>query len=276
MLRQYNFTGFGSRFNNYEQGVQMINKKYLAVPMLLLMLLSMAVTAPLSAATGVAWSYSGDTDPGNWGNLSVDYELCGTGLRQSPVDLSVTEKENLPGIKYDYQNVDLSIENNGHTIEAHYHAHGEIIVNGNDYDLLQFHFHTPSEHTENSTAAAMEMHLVHINSDSQLAVIGVLINEGEANPFFEDIIGNAPVNIGTVDVANVKINAKNLLPEHPSRYMTYRGSLTTPPCSESVRWMVLNNRIEVSRDQIDRFLKIIGENARPVQFLNNREIRKRK
>jgi carbonic anhydrase len=229
-----------------------------------------------SAATGAAWSYAGDTGPANWGSLSVDYELCGVGLRQSPVDLSLVSEEKLPKIEYEYNEVPLSIENNGHTIEVHYHAEGKIKIDESEYGLLQFHFHSPSEHTEGNTAAVMEAHFVHINSDSQLAVVGVLIDEGAANSVFEAIISNAPTSKGIVDVEGVNVSAFDLLPPQPAKYMTYSGSLTTPPCSESVRWMVLNERIEVSRDQIDRFLNIIGENARPVQFLNDRVIQKRK
>jgi len=246
----------------------MTSKNYFLVSMLL----SIMIVTLVSAATGATWSYSGATGPANWASLNTDYELCGVGLRQSPVDLTVTKKTDLPELKYSYQDVELSIENNGHTIEAHYHSNGNISIDDSRYDLLQFHFHSPSEHTEDNMSAAMEMHLVHINSNSQLAVIGVLIDEGEENPDFEKIISNAPERIGLIELPGTEINAEDLLPENPSDYASYSGSLTTPPCSESVKWMVLDNRIEVSRDQIDRFLKIIGENARPVQFLNGREI----
>jgi len=246
----------------------MTSKKYVLVPILL----SIMIVTPLSAATVDSWSYSGATGPTNWASLNEDYELCGVGLRQSPVDLTVTKKIDLPELKYSYQDVELSIENNGHTIEVHYHSNGNISIDGGSYDLLQFHFHSPSEHTEDNISAAMEMHLVHINSNNQLAVIGVLIDEGEANFDFEKIISNAPESIGLIELPSMEINAKDLLPENPTDYVSYSGSLTTPPCSESVKWIVLDNRIVLSRAQVGRFLKIIGENARPLQFLNNREI----
>ncbi|MFV2058188.1 MAG: carbonic anhydrase [Thiohalomonadales bacterium] len=228
-------------------------------------------TAVFSAA-GTTWSYSGTTGPEVWSNLSAEYELCGTGQKQSPIDLTMTIPEALPWLQYNYRRVDLEIENNTHTVEVIYHSQGELVIDDRQYRLLQFHFHAPSEHTENGLAAQMEIHFVHIDSTSQLAVVAVMVDEGFKNTFFENIISRAPTNKGTVTYVGQAINAGELLPENPSHYRAYSGSLTTPPCSEAVRWFVLEEHIEFARDQIENFLAIIGENARPEQSLNDRMI----
>ena len=223
--------------------------------------LFVGVSLSAYAATDTSWSNLGATGPDSWGNLSPDYELCGAGLKQSPVDLSETLPEALPWLEYEYRDVKLSIENNTHTIEVRYHTEGSLTIDGSVYELLQFHFHSPSEHTENGLAAQMEIHFVHINSNNQIAVVGLMVDEGKANALFENIISNAPTTEGLLSFPDEKINATDLLPENPSSYRAYSGSLTTPSCSEAVRWFVLNERVEFSREQIDQFLAIISENA---------------
>ena len=175
-------------------------------------------------------------------------------------------------IQFNYQPINLTVKNNGHTIQVDYPPGSAIVLDGKKYELLQFHFHTPSEHTVDRIALAMEMHLVHQNSEGNLAVVGVLVKEGEENYFLQQIWEHLPESKGEKEVKGVKINAENLLPSNRD-YYSYSGSLTTPPCSEGVSWNVLKMPIEASAEQIEHFMEIYQMNARPVQPLNRRKIK---
>jgi carbonic anhydrase len=231
----------------------------------------MAESEPVKAGEhgAIHWGYSGDIGPEFWGDLSAEYALCSTGARQSPIDISgATPQEG--GITFNYQPTNLNLLNNGHTIQVNYDAGSSIEVNGETYNLFQFHFHVPSEHTENGLPAAMELHLVHRNADDKLAVVGVMMNVGAENPVLARFWDQIPAEETEITVPGT-INIAEALPGGLS-YYTYDGSLTTPPCSEGVSWFVLNERIEASQTQIDKFVSIIGNNARPVQPLNDRVI----
>lgn len=225
----------------------------------------------------VHWSYGGSGNPTRWGKLSEEYVLCEAGKSQSPVDISIANQSQLnpeaelPPIQFNYKLIDLTVKNNGHTIQVDYPPGSEIMLDGNKYNLLQFHFHTPSEHTVDRIAAAMELHLVHQNAEGKLAVVGVLIEEGEENYFLQQIWDHLPESEGEAEVKGVKINAENLLPNNRA-YYSYSGSLTTPPCSEGVSWNVLKTPIQASSEQIEQFMEIYQMNARPVQPLNRRKI----
>lgn len=221
----------------------------------------------------VHWSYGGSGNPTRWGKLKEEYALCAAGNSQSPVDISpeIQAQEKPQPIKFNYRLINFTVKNNGHTIQVDYPPGSYIILDGKKYNLLQFHFHTPSEHLVNQVAAAMEMHLVHQNAEGQLAVVGVFIEAGEENYFLQQIWEHLPELEGEEEVKRVKINAENLLPENRS-YYSYSGSLTTPPCSEGVSWNVLKTPIEASAEQIEQFMEIYQMNARPVQPLNRRKI----
>jgi len=218
------------------------------------------------------WGYKGENGPTAWGALSADYVLCAEGKQQSPIDIAAGSTEDLPEIAFDYRPAELSIVNNGHTIQVNYAAGSSIEVAGAAYQLLQFHFHAPSEHTINGKHSALEMHLVHQNADGALAVVGVMINSGQTNQQFAPVWGELPRKADEARrFENLSINADNLLPDE-RKYYTYDGSLTTPPCSEGVTWFVLQSPIEMSESQITTFEDIIRDNNRPVQSLNGREI----
>ena len=224
----------------------------------------------------VEWGYEAENGPNVWGKLNSGYSLCAVGMHQSPIDLVNPTPTELPAITFNYQPTTLDIRHNGHTIEVGYPAEPDagswIEVDGTRYQLLQFHFHTPSEHTVAGELFDMEMHLVHKSEDGTLAVIGVLIEDGSENAAFNEIWAHLPTAAGeTKRVEHVTFNVEELLPSARDTYR-YEGSLTTPPCSEGVNWFVMTAPIEMSEAQIAAFAAIIHRNNRPVQPLNGREL----
>lgn len=219
------------------------------------------------------WSYTGDGAPYYWGGLKEEYATCGSGKRQSPIDISSVTVSSLPAIDVDYKDTPLDIVNNGHSIQVNYAQGSSITVGGKRYNLLQFHFHAPSEHTMGGKSYPMVMHLVHKADDGQLAVIGVMIRAGNENHMINKIWQHIPATAGeSVTVADVSVNAIGLLPRDPT-YFDYSGSLTTPPCSEGVHWMFMAAPIDFARGQIEKFTAIYTGNNRPVQPLNGRVVR---
>jgi len=230
-------------------------------------------TTPLIHAAEVNWGYFQHGEdavvlPAQWGDHFPD---C-TGFKQSPIDIQNTTEAIRGEFEFDYKPTALHVTNNGHTIEVEYEPGSSMSINGEEYRLLQFHFHTPSEHLVDGNHFPMEVHLVHSNTDGELAVIGVLIEEGKNNKTFNRIIKNAPKSEGVIEVKGKHINVTKLLPEETDEYFNYSGSLTTPPCSEGVRWFVMKDSIELSKKQIRKFEEIIHLNARPVQEINDRSI----
>ncbi|MBI5345479.1 MAG: carbonic anhydrase family protein, partial [Deltaproteobacteria bacterium] len=178
----------------------------------------------------------------------------------------------LPDIAFSYKKSTLNIVNNGHTIQVNYDKGSSIKVDGMDYELVQFHFHNPSEHTVSGKAFANEMHLVHRNAKGGLAVVGVLIEAGKEAASFKDIWANLPGKADEKRSLHVTINADELLPKARTFYR-YTGSLTTPPCSEGVTWLVLKTPVQMSEAQLKAFNDIFKVNNRPVQPVNDRQIK---
>jgi carbonic anhydrase len=219
------------------------------------------------------WGYEGEIGPAHWGDLSPEYSACKEGKMQSPVDITGAVKADLDDIEFNYNDVPLMIINNGHAIQVNYAGDSSIEVNGKEYKLLQFHFHGPSENTVNGKPYDMEAHLVHKSSDGELAVVAVFMKKGKKNDFIQTLWKYMPEEEGKErSVRSVKINASQLLPADKT-YYSFTGSLTTPPCSEGVKWMVMKTPIEVSAKQIAKFSSIFEMNARPVQPLNGRIIK---
>ena len=236
-----------------------------------LMMLSPVILAGDRAAH---WSYEGEGGPEHWGELSEDYIMCSKGRNQSPIDLSRVVDAELPELEFEYYSATVDEVNNGHTIQQNIKPGSFLRIpdRGTSFELKQFHFHSPSEHTVNSKHFAMEVHFVHADEDGSLAVVGVLFEEGDANPVLSKLWSFMPENPGESNQQPVGIEETNLLP--PTRdYFTYGGSLTTPPCSEGVTWIVLKSPIEASAEQIDIFKKRMGSATnRPVQPHNARLI----
>lgn len=225
-----------------------------------------------SHSNKAAWGYGADNGPDVWGRLSADYALCATGSRQSPIDLRNPGSASLPSITFNYRPTPLNIHNNGHNIEVASTGENWMEVGGERYSLLQFHFHAPSEHTVESRSFDMEMHLVHRNGEGALAVIGVLIERGSRHIAFDPVWAHLPQTPGEMKrIEGVTVNPGDLLPRD-TRTCRYDGSLTTPPCSEDVKWLVMATPVELSESQIAAFKAIVNKNNRPVQALNGREI----
>ena len=217
------------------------------------------------------WGYEGKLGPSFWAKLSPRFQLAATGKRQSPIDLAEMAKTKLPPIKFNYKPCKIRLVYNGHTIEEMEEKGSSITVDGKDYELKQFHFHSPSEHTLHGKHFDMEMHLVHMNDDGEIAVIGVFIQQGDANAWFGPVWDYLPSKENKNRNFELNINVEDALP--PNRdYTSYSGSLTTPPCTEDVKWMILKRPIELSKRQIDAFRKTIDGNNRPVQPLNKRVV----
>ncbi len=225
-----------------------------------------------ASAGGVHWSYEGKDGPRNWGNLSPDFVTCKTGMSQSPIDISQTVKVNLGPIEFDYKNDFLKIINNGHTIQVNHSSNSYIRVAGKVYKLLQFHFHAPSENTYGGSPYDMEMHLVHKSDAGELAVVGIFLKKGSPNSTIQSLWANLPHQLNHEQaVHQVQVSPSDLLPFNGS-YYHFSGSLTTPPCSENVQWYVMKTPIDVGHDQVEKFLALIGPNARPTNALNGRTV----
>ena len=220
----------------------------------------------------ICWGYEAENGPDVWAQLSPEYGLCGIGIHQSPIDIVNPTPAELPAINFNYQPTSLNIHNTGNTIEVAYPKGSWVEVDGTKYHLLQFHFHSPSEHTVTGNLFDMEMHLVHESEDGILAVIGVLIKSGSINTAFNAFWHYLPsIPDESKQIKNVIVNAFDLLPSTKHTYR-YDGSLTTPPCSEEIKWFVMTTPIEMSESQIAAFKAILDGNNRPVQPLNGREL----
>jgi carbonic anhydrase len=218
------------------------------------------------------WGYSGAQGPGHWAELAEAFSMCAEGRNQSPIDLVADVAAELPELVFDYHGSNVNETNNVHGIQQNVKPGSFLRIPqlGKSFELKQFHFHSPSEHTIEGKPFAMEVHFVHANDSGALAVVGVMIEEGEENPVLAKLWAFMPQEVGQTVQEPVGIEETGLLP--PTReYFSYSGSLTTPPCSEGVRWVVLKTPIEASADQIATFKQRVGfANNRPVQAHNAR------
>jgi len=223
-------------------------------------------------AEGKHWAYGGHVGPGEWGTLDKAFATCKLGKVQSPIDIRGPKAADLPAIKFDYKPSPLRVIDNGHTIQVNYAPGSSIEVGGTRYELVQFHFHKPSEEKINGKSHDMVAHLVHKGADGKLAVVAVLLDKGGANPAIDAIWKNLPKEKEKeTAAANVVVDAATLLPADKG-YYTFQGSLTTPPCSEDVRWLVLKTPVKIAEGEIAAFGKLYPMNARPTQPLNGRAI----
>jgi carbonic anhydrase len=221
---------------------------------------------------GMHWTYTGHGGPTEWGALSPEFSTCKLGKNQSPIDIRGAKAADLPPIKFDYKPSPLKVIDNGHTIQVNYAPGSSIDVGGTRYELVQFHFHKPSEEKIDGKSHAMVAHLVHKSADGKLAVVAVLLDAGGASALIDSIWKNLPKEKEKEAVVqNVTVDATNLLPESRG-YYTFQGSLTSPPCSEDVTWLVLKTPVKIADEEIAAFGKIYPMNARPTQPVNGRAI----
>ncbi len=221
-----------------------------------------------TAAWAQEFGYSGALGPAHWGALSPAWATCSTGREQSPVDVGpLTLLTALaPVLRLDYGDTHGQIFNNGHTVEVETEGENDLVLQGVRYRLIQFHFHSPSEHTFNGRGADMELHLVHRNAAGALAVIGVLMRRAPTSGPLAQVFDHLP-DEGEIDVREElpsPFNPRTFLPASLA-HVRFGGSLTTPPCTEGVRWMVLLHPIAISDEHMARFNQLIQFNARPVQ-----------
>jgi len=215
----------------------------------------------------VHWSYEGEMDPENWGK---EFPMCARGRSQSPLDIRGPFVKVKSEVTPAYKPGALRMVNNGHTIQVNVPEGSKLRIDSMPYDLLQFHFHKPSEELVDGKPSAMVIHFVHKNKEGKLAVLGVLLKEGNENPGIKQLWQYAPQKEGPeVEVPDVSFNPANLLPRE-NEFWSYEGSLTTPPCTEGVKFFILRSPVNVSREQVAQFP--FKRNARPVQPQNGRPI----
>ncbi|MEI8171033.1 MAG: carbonic anhydrase family protein [Rhodoferax sp.] len=223
----------------------------------------------------VHWAYEGANGPQAWGQLKPEFNACAIGKRQSPINIeeSATLQGPAEPLQFNYMPSSGSVVNNGHTIQVDLYGDNAITVRGSTYKLLQFHFHTPSEEQINYRNFAMVAHLVHKNPEGQLAVVAVLLDPGTTNALINKVWTYMPLDTNDrVRMPVGIIDMNDLLPKD-QRYYQFMGSLTTPPCTEGVLWMVLKQPTTVSKEQIKLFSQLFPRNARPVQPVNGRAVR---
>jgi carbonic anhydrase len=223
------------------------------------------------AAEGAHWSYDGTGGPAKWGDLDAANQACSLGSQQSPIDIGPTIKSQLPALKLSWGKTADTIVNNGHTIQLNFAEGSTLKLGDTSYKLLQVHFHRPSEHLIGGKSFPMEAHFVHRADSGGLAVVGVMFSEGKPNATFGKIIATMPAKEGPAVKADSAINPNELLPAKLG-YYRYPGSLTTPPCSEVVEWLVLTDPIQVAATDVASFAKLYPMNARPAQRDNRRYV----
>ena len=224
---------------------------------------------------GAHWSYTGSNGPEHWGDLSPAFSSCKVGKNQSPINIDSDALDaELPAIKFKYNMLTpAKIINTGHSIQVDMWSGGEITVDSKIFKLKQFHFHTPSENTINGKHAPLEAHFVHLNDAGEIAVVAMLFEPGAEDRTLATLVKSMPFETGK----EIKLDSKalkNMEGEFKTKeYFRFNGSLTMPPCTEGVRWIVMKKPMSISNSQLETFQKALKQpNARPVQSLNARTV----
>jgi carbonic anhydrase len=238
----------------------------------LLLALSLASSAAFASAPGdTKWSYSGAGGPAEWAKLTPESASCG-GKNQSPINLSGFIKADLKPIKFAYQAGGNEVLNNGHTIQMNFAAGSNIMVDAIQFDLKQVHFHAPSENQINGKSYPLEGHFVHADKDGNLAVVAVMYQAGAENKALASIWAVMPKEADQKAALPAALAGDKLMPTKRA-YYRFNGSLTTPPCSEGVRWLVMKAPVSVSKEQVEAFAHVIHHpNNRPIQAVNARPV----
>jgi carbonic anhydrase len=231
-----------------------------------------AAAAPPPPRHGNHWSYEGENGPANWASINSDWAKCGTGTRQSPIDIRDGMKVELESIVFDYKPSSFNVIDNGHTIQASFGAGNMISIQNHAYELVQLHFHRPSEERINGKGFEMVAHLVHKDVEGKLAVLAVMLERGKANPMIQTIWNNLPLEKNDVVAPLQLLDVGEILPQK-REYFTYMGSLTTPPCSEGVLWLVMKEPMSAAPAQMALFSRLYPLNARPLQPSSGRVIK---
>jgi carbonic anhydrase len=243
---------------------------------LFLIVAAVLVPAGPRAQWKTHWTYEGPTGAEHWGDLDPGYAACKVGKEQSPIDIRNAEKAELPSLLFAYRSGPLRIVNNGYTaVRVNYApGNGNVLIVGNKrYELTQFHFHHPSEESVHGKRYDMVIHLMHESSDSKVVGVAVLLKAGRANATVQRLWEHMQKTPGKEElIAGVEVDPAGLLPRDTS-YYTYMGSLTAPPCTEGVTWLVLRNPLDISADEIGAFAALYPHDIRPLQPLNGRVVK---
>lgn len=236
--------------------------------------LASMIACPVCASAALAqspaphWEYDGARGADRWGQLDSRFQACAVGSEQSPIDITRSVRADIGRLDIKWEPQSFEVVNNGHTIQANAEAGSRLALGRTAYELKQFHFHTPSEHAFDGRRTAMEAHFVHAAPDGKLAVVGVLMTSGRKHDAFAEIMRVAPKKEGEAKLPR-PINPRSFLPQG-HEFFRYEGSLTTPPCSETVDWNVFKSTIEVAASDIQTFKGLFPMNARPLQAVNRR------
>ena len=219
------------------------------------------------------WGYSAEVGPSHWSTLNDKFHMCSEGQQQSPIDVVSTKDTELAPLNINYAQGSKSIINNGHTVQVNIQGGDTLTINGEAYELKQFHFHTPSENHVNGQEFPLEAHFVHATKDGKLAVIAVMFQEGTTNPTLQKIVKSFPLEKNQEATLEFSKEYLDVVMPKNREYYHFMGSLTTPPCSEQVNWFVLKQPQTASAEQIAALHKEIGmNNNRPIQASNARSI----
>lgn len=243
-------------------------------PALLLTLSALFATSVVYASEThtVHWGYDGHEGPEYWGELSTNFSACKSGKNQSPIDISHTVESNLPPLTWNYTAGGGEVINNGHAIQVNYKPGSTVTIDDKQYEVKQFHFHHPSENTINGKSFPLEAHIVNQSADGELAVVAVMFEIGEENEAIQSIWKQLPEKVGATNQLDHLISADDLLPKDRD-YYRFNGSLTTPPCSEGVKWIVMKNYKTITKAEVKQFEETLKHpNNRPIQNVNAREV----
>ncbi|HEU4844865.1 MAG TPA: carbonic anhydrase family protein [Burkholderiaceae bacterium] len=234
-----------------------------------------AATAAVAATPKVYsnhWSYEGENGPVNWGRINPEWAKCGSGNRQSPIDIRDGMKVDLEQITFDYKPSSFNVTDNGHTVQVMVGGGNFITVGNRMYELVQFHFHRPSEERINGKGYEMVVHLVHKDAEGHLAVLALLLERGKPQQTIQTVWNNLPLEKFETMAPSIVLDPMDLIPARRD-YFTFMGSLTTPPCSEGVLWLVMKEPVQASPAQMALFSRLYPLNARPVQPSSGRIIK---
>lgn len=237
----------------------------------LFLMLTMFASATQAENTA-HWSYEGKAGPENWSSLSEAFSTCKTGKYQSPIDIKNALSADLPPLKINFHTIAETVENNGHTIQVTVNDEDDFPLDNDTFQLRQYHFHSPSENFINGKEYPLEAHFVHENSKGELAVLAVMFEVGKENAALDPILDKMPLTLNHPVPLGKHLNLNQLFPDN-HHYYRYSGSLTTPPCTEGVRWLVMKEPVTLSAEQLAKFQHALQHtNNRPLQPLNGRVI----
>jgi carbonic anhydrase len=231
-----------------------------------------AAKAPPPRVYGTHWTYEGESGPANWSRINSDWAKCSTGSRQSPIDIRDGMKVDLEQIAFDYRPSGFNVTDNGHTVQVTVGPGNYLSVAGRTFELQQFHFHRPAEERVNGKGFEMVVHLVHKDPEGRLAVLALLLERGKPQPTIQTVWNNLPLEKGDTATPTIVLDPNDMLPQRRD-YYTFMGSLTTPPCTEGVLWLVMKEPVQASPAQLALFSRLYPFNARPIQASSGRMIK---